>query len=60
MKDRPVRPEELVKSFRSDLEFIAWAWQGTAKDLRACIEAFAEDKLYWHCEILEDVLVRLN
>ena len=57
---RNIRPLTLLKGFSSDWEFIAWAMQGTPKDLRACIKEFAYDGLYWHCEIMDDIITRQN
>jgi len=58
--DDKVRPIKLIKSFRSDWEFIAWAMQGTKADLEACIEEFGIDGLYWHCEVMDDIILRQN
>ncbi len=54
------KPSNFVRTFDNDFEFIAWAMEGTASDLRACIQEFAQDSLYWHCEVLEQVLIRMN
>jgi hypothetical protein len=55
-----IRPSTLIKGFRSDWEFIAWAMQGTARDLKACIREFASDGLYWHCEEMDNIIIRQN
>jgi hypothetical protein len=59
-KGRNIRPIKLIKGFSSDWEFIAWAMQGTSKDLKACIKEFAIDGLYWHCEIMDEIIIRQN
>ena len=53
-------PEELIKNFKTDLEFIDWLKLGTKEDLIYTLKAFEESEMYKYCTLIKERIEWLN
>jgi len=51
-----IKPENMIKHFKTDKEFKDWAREGTIKDIEYTIAKFEEAELYEHCKLLLEVI----
>ena len=58
--DNAKNPLNLVSSFKSDAEFMAWCLSGEARDIDAAIKEFHKYDLLWHVTVMQYCRILLN